>query len=349
MNVQVFKQYSHQGLCRAIDVYNYPWDYPSLTRILGYRFLFQWKHKEPVLIPKHEKVVESIKRMVLDNIDKSDPESRSVLMDIVDILLEFDKPTGEELLYYLRQAKLTANNFGATKDGTTCTIYSDSQSAHTPSLGKSVHKVVKYLCQNYMPSFDPPESKIEYIDNLENKLKLWLPGKEQLVAEVLLRIFCDNANFGGSGVKGANDGFQADQVLLSLWNWIHKNREHTKALCVRLTEELLEMHRYCSTRLVSGLVNVMQGFTDEEGLQVKMGDREQCKAVVYTYITKAVQQCEDEAVMEGFIDHNKAFVRFITNTVNKKRVDWIREYGDDFGDLINSVVNEYTGQNIFVE
>jgi hypothetical protein len=348
MNVQVFKVYSHQGLCRAIDVYNYPWDFPSITRILGYRFLFQWKHKEPVLIPKHEKVVEEIKKMILDNIDKKDTDSKSVLMDLVDILLEFDKPTGEELLHYLQQAKITAHDSGPTTEGVECTVYSDAQSTHTPSLTKSVKAVSQYLCDKYEPDIEP-QDRLSYMNGIESKLKSLLPDKEEIVDDVLLRICCDNAVFGWSSRK--NKSYHADIVLFSIWNWISlpMNGHNATALYQRLTEELLEMHRYCSTRLVSGMINIIQGFTDEEGLQVRIGDREQCKAVVYTYVTKQVQECENDAVMEGLVERNSPFLRFMIKVVNAKRNEWKKEYGDDFAELVSSVVNEYAGQSIFAE
>ena len=340
MNVQIFKTYTHQGLCRALDVFNHPFEYPSLTRILGYRFLFQWKHKETRLIPAHDKVVAEIKQMVLDNMHREDPESKSVLMDLVDILLEFSKKDGDELLEYLQQSKITANDAGPKEEGTECTIYSDSQSAHNKSLTDSVKKVVEYLCGKYQPKFPRPEDKQEFLAGIENKLNLLLPDSEKLVDEVLNRIYCDNANF---------NGYQADIVLFSLWNWVNqeKQRKFAPALYQRVAEEIQEMHRYCSTRLVSGLVNVMQGFTDDINLQLRMSDREQCKAVVYTYITKSVQECTDEKVLEGFTQRNRAFVQFMIYLINNKRKEWEKEYGKDFTDQINSVVNEYADQTIF--
>lgn len=42
MNVQVLKAYTQQGLYREVDIFNHPWEYPDLTRILGFRFLLQW-------------------------------------------------------------------------------------------------------------------------------------------------------------------------------------------------------------------------------------------------------------------------------------------------------------------
>lgn len=341
MNVQIFKTFTTQGLYRSIDVFNYPFDYPSLTRILGYRFLFQWKHREPKMIPPHDALVATIKQMVLDNMYKEDTDSKSVLMDLVDILLEFSRKDGDELLEYLQQAKITANNVGPTEDGTECTIYSDSQSVHNQSINNSIKHVVTYLCKNYQPNFPPdPKIKIAFQADIESKLKQLLSDKNDLVDDVLTRIYSDNAVFGG---------YQADIVLYSLWNWIgnENQKEYASALYDRVAEEINEMHRYCSTRLVSGLVNVMQGFTDDINLHIKMSNHEQCKAVVYTYINKMVQECSDERVLEGFSERNSAFIRFMVHIVNNKRSDWTDEYGPDFADQVSSVVNDYAAQTIF--
>ena len=167
MNIQLFKNYSHQGLCRAVDVFNLPDNYPHLTRILSYRFLFQHHEKDRRLAPKPEKIVESIKKMVKEN----KREKPSVLMELVDILLEFSKKDGDELLDYLRTTQLTAvKNAPPKTNGPKGTIYADSQSVHNSAITNTIKKVAAYLCLNFQPLFSRESDKEELKNAIKTKL-----------------------------------------------------------------------------------------------------------------------------------------------------------------------------------
>jgi hypothetical protein len=103
MDIQIMKVYTHQGLCRAIDVYNFPDDFPEITKILAYKFLFQHNHKDKRLAPSHKQLVESIKKYVKNSINKGNDR---VLLDLVDVLLEYSKKDGNDLLKYIREHQI---------------------------------------------------------------------------------------------------------------------------------------------------------------------------------------------------------------------------------------------------
>lgn len=342
MNQQLLKYYSGQGLCRSLDVFNYPEDHLPLTRILAYRFLFQHKDKEPTIIPSNEELLTSVKQMIIEYLHISDKVS--ILMEIVDILLEFSKPDGEELLTYLQKTKLVANNNCAIKDGTKDTIYSDSQSAHNKSLNESLRKVAKYLCENYCPNIrlDDPKIRDEIVNDIKEDLIRSLPNNTKLVDEVFKRIACDNAVYGNfNGIP-----INVDIVLFSLWNWVRIHGK-TNELRKRVAEEICEMHNYCSSRILAGLINSIQGFTEDENLSLTISIDEQCKAVVYTYLDKKLQQCEDEAVIDGMLEKNKIFINYMVRAINEKRIEWMKTYGEEFSSKISKVANEYTKIRIF--
>ncbi len=335
MNLQIFRNYSQQGLYRSLDVFNYPNDFPLSTRILGYRFLLQHRKKEPRIIPPLLTLVESMKKIVIEFIHSKNEKNKPSIMDIVDILLEFSPNDGDELLKYLQKTKLTANNFGPTKEGVDRTIYSDSQNTHNKSLADSTKKIVKYICDKYLPKFNTPIEKNAYILDIESTLKKVVGNKNsQVVDQVLDKMLNDNAKF---------EGYNADDVLLSVFNWISltSNQEIYK----RLGEEILEMYNYCSSRIVAGLINSIQGFTNDVNLILKMSVKDQCQAVVYIFLTKIIK--ENKEHLDGLLDKNTGFLRYVENMINNKRLIWMKEYGQEFSSHINSTVNEYLDHSLF--
>ena len=334
MNVQIFKTYSHQGLCRAIDVFNWPDSYPHVTRVLGYRFLFQHKDKDKRMSPTHNQIVSSINKMVKENNNR---ENASVLMELVDVLLEFSKKDGEELLSYLRRSQIQAKPAPPKTNGPKGTIYADSQSVHNTAITGPIKRIAKYLCINFRPTFINNEER-ELRESIKNKLETnhIFVGNKKILEEVLNRIFIDNALF---------EGYNVEIVLYSLWNWISK--QGNDELYNRVAEELFEMHKYCSTRILSGLINSIQGFTTDDNLTIKMSSEEQSKTVIYSYLEKKLKECEDEKVLDGIYEKDKYFLDFITHIVENKREEWKKEYGDDFASHINLHVNLYTQTILF--
>jgi len=330
MNIQIFKNYTHQGLCRAIDIFNFPSDYTNTTRILSYRFLLTYGHKDRRLVPKQSHIIDSIKKMVMQN----NNINNSVLMELVDILLEFSKKDGEDLLNYLRRTQLQVKPTPPKTNGPKGTIYADSQSVHNSAITQPIKKVAKYLCQKYGQNLDPRILKTEIANKLE--LNPVFIHNKYILEEVLKRIYVDNAIF---------EGFRADTILFSLWNWIsiQKNDE----LYTRIAEEIFEMHKHCSTRILSGLINTIQGFTDDPNLTVYMSNEEQYKSIIYAYLDKVLKECNNEKVLDGILDKDINFIDFIKEHIQLKREEWKAEYGNDFETFINKYTNLYTQINIF--
>jgi hypothetical protein len=103
--------------------------------------------KDRRLAPSRSQIVNSIKKMVTDN-RHSEP---SVLMELVDVLLEYSKKDGEELLSYLRRTQLQAKPAPPKTNGPKGTIYADSQSVHNSSITGTIKQVAKYLCTKFRP------------------------------------------------------------------------------------------------------------------------------------------------------------------------------------------------------
>jgi hypothetical protein len=355
MDVQLLKNFTHQGLAHAISLFRFPEECASKKlRMLGFRFLLQYRHMDTKLAPSKEQIIKQIKQMVDDHYAKGTMEANGVLMELVDILNDYSPTDGAELMAYLREQRLTANNVGAgTHDtGPECTVYGDSQSTHNQAISDSVRNAAKYLVTNFSRKFpNTAEGKKDYINYKQSMRDFLIQQYGEKFEPVVDRIWIDNSIH-------VTVGHTVDEVLLALLNWMdieakryskdpdkrEKNIKFpVKEVLKRLGEELMEMENYCSSRLLSGVINSIQGYTDgDTNLELRISDREQVKSVVYNHLNKAIQDSGDEKLLEEMVDEGDRFVTFVKNEVAKNIDKWYEEYGDDFIAHVMSVVNEYT-------
>lgn len=230
---------------------------------------------------------------------------------------------------------------------TTRTVYNDSQNVHDSAINKSVIKVLTTLFNMYKNRIDifttvdeNNSYKDEVIDNICQILVNEFPNKSDNITYVVediknnISIFGDNISL--------QDGF------IAVWLWINdKDAEDSKVLKGRLIEEIVEMKNYCTTGKLARLMNTIQGFSDDENLCIRISDSSQCKSVVSTYLGKCLQNCEDEKVTEGILDHNDDYKKYIRLKISEKIVEWKKEYGQEMIKNIASYVNTYCGTTIF--
>jgi hypothetical protein len=334
MNIQIFGSYSQQGLYRAIDVFNFPETFPTLTRILSYKYLFQYHERDRRIAPNRQKIINTIKEIVKKNRDNP-----SYLMELVDILLEYSKKDGDELLNYLRTTQQRATRVEPVKtNGPKGTIYADSQSVHNSSITQTIKTAAKNLCDKYYSPYMGDTEKNKVKEDIRKRLlsHALFCAKEEVLDTVLTRIYSDITKF---------EGYRAGAVLFSIWNWI--GTQGNDELYNRMAEEVFEMHKYCATRILSGLINIIQGFTDDDKFLIKMNLEEQCKSVVYAYLDKKLKECKDERVIDGMYEKDQVFLDFVIEVIDVKREEWETEYGEDFTKYLSANVNKYVQVNIF--
>ena len=137
-----------------------------------------------------------------------------------------------------------------------------------------------------------------------------------------------------------------EQLFKALWFWILEH-EHANELELRLMEELGEMRGYCTTGHLARLMSVIQGFTDDENLQIRITNKEQCNSVIRHYLTKKLQECKDEDVLDGMVDGNDEYKQFIRLKVSEKIAEWEDDYGNDFLQNIAKIVNDFARTEVF--
>jgi len=342
MECQLANYYTKNGLERAIDIYNFPQDYSYRTRTIGIRYLFLYRNnyrKSPSVF-QIEKQSSELFSYLLYNRNEA-----SILLELMDIMLEHSPTKGNEMLQQIRQRDIIPEQIEEkieekiihdvirlklkiTDKKIKNTVYGDNQNVHNTKINKTVkicaQEIYKLaLIHGPLPNWDIIRKEVDKI----------FPGNDK----VLDRINRDVATY--------NIDLNLVTIFLSVWVWIN-HHEHKEELLLRLKQEFLEMAGYCSTGFLSRLLNIIQGFSDNEKLQIRISDKDQCSSVVKSYINKLLQDSPD--MLDLMIDQKQDFVDFITIKINEKRDEWENEYGAEFNQHINEVVNKHTLIKIFL-
>jgi len=202
------------------------------------------------------------------------------------------------------------------------TVYEDTQNVHDSKINKSVkkcavrvHKLA--LERGTLPSFKYIKNRIEGLFGPCDK--------------VFNRIHTDNATYG--------IGITLETIFISICVWIFNHKSQDELL-MRLWQEFKEMEGYCSTGHLSRLVNIIQGFSDDEELEIRISDNAQYKARVNTYLNKLLG--EDEKMLEEMMNKSDIFMEFVKEKIKTKIEEekWNK-------DKVWDVVNYYTQMEIY--
>ena len=358
MNVNL-SFFSMNGLGFAITVFNFPEDYKYRpdVRVKALRYLFNHRKKYPNT-PSIE-LLRTRGRELFDELRESN--NLECLREIADVMLEFgtieqkqnflnDLTTIEEkqeykvLLNNNNPGNLVLNPSFKTKN---VSVYHDRQNVHDTFINKSVIKALKYLYEQYKINIildQTDESKkydykVSLADNIQDYMIKQYTIKKQLIEESFQYILTSTAVYGDEEISLLD-------CFLCLWFWIseHKNK---KDLENRLLEEFQEMKGQCSTGHLSRLINVIQGFTDDENLTIRISNKEQIKSAVTFYLNKKLQECTDEKVLDEMIDMGENYIKFIRKCVSEKILDWKKDYGQDSLTTISTIVNNFCKAQVF--
>jgi hypothetical protein len=323
MQQQLLQKYSLQGLVHAVNIYNFPQDYPNINhRILSIRYLLMYHKECPRMCPKKQDILQYAETLFNNNIHNRD------VNEIADIVNEYGN--NDRLLNRLRQYEQPKN--------VTKTVYNDSQNVHNSTINQSVIKITKNLFLKYNKKFENKEDV--FMDNIKNSLIEKFPEDLEIILESIEYI---KKNFATFGIN-----ITLQQVFISLWLWISEDK-HIEQLQIRLIEELKDMKGQCTTGHLSRLINVIQGFTDDEKLLIKISDKDQINSVVRQYLNKCLIDCKDEKVIEGMLEYNNDFVIFVKLKIKEKLPEWIKNYGIEILTMIPDVVNNFVGKVILTK
>ena len=352
MNTQLSQWYSHQGMATALTIYKFPEEYkyrPSL-RVLALRYIFQHRLVSKWPCPSIQELVEKATLMFDDFAVQNDTENLYEIADIIGT----HSPNNRNIFLQrirnienpapLREALLPREAKNSKK-----TVYDDSQNVHNSKINQSVLKVAEFLYKKYenvvnlndknISKEENARYKANIIENIRCALIAKYPDKRTLINNSTRYIQESVALFGVHQIS-LIDSF------ISLWLFI-TDHEHITELESRLLDELKEMNGLCTTGHIARLMNVIQGFTSDENLCIRISDTDQCNAVIKTYLTSVLAKCEDEKVTDGMTNGGDEYVAFLRLKVAEKLLSWEKEYGKEMLDNIAILVNNFAGTDVF--
>jgi hypothetical protein len=251
-------------------------------------------------------------------------------MEIADIFLLNNRTTrGLEMLDILRRLEYNlildandANNAALYKR--VLTVYSDSQNVHDTNVNDSVLKACVHLME-----IEPPNSFDT--ETVRQILKEISPEHNDIIDTVLERIEIDTSSFTWN-----NNRFGLYDVFSSLWSYIRKHSSFSE-LCTRLIEEMSAMVKYCTTGHVSRFINTIQGYTEDEKLQVRITQEQQIRAVVVHYLDTVITNATEDVTDAMIGDDKTAFYEFIVDKMNNRIPQLLEDYGEIQESIINTV------------
>lgn len=262
-----------------------------------------------------------------------------IKMEIADIFLLNNKTErGNEMLNIIRRRERTNINTEQK------TIYDDSQNVHNTKINESVLKVSCNLIEIYGETeFKEIKENGEIKLEIQKELTDLFPQQTSIIKNVLERVQIDTSRF-----KYKKNFFSLYIVVANLWIFI-KRHKLSEDLKIRLIEEMIDMERYCSTGHLSRFVNVIQGFTDNENLCVRISDEAQIKCVVSNILEKILLNAPDNVLDDMIEKEQGVFIDYVIARINKKIPELLIEYGDVKEHILTSVINYTKNKNITLE
>ena len=333
MLCQLGNTYSYNGLMRAIDIYNFHLGNSYYLICLSYRYILQYgfNYKKS---PLRTDVFKNIHTYFITLITKNKtPEIAETLAELTDIMLEFNPLLGREMLSALRnyniiipetkiQQPLPINEQIKIKS-----VYEDSQNVHNSTINQNVKN-----CALYLHKISTSDQKLpDFIS-----VKTHFESLFGFYPKVFKRIETDNATY--------NIGINLQTIFLCVWVWINKHPSQDELL-IRMNQEFTEMEGYCSTGFLSRLINIIQGYTEDENLIIKISNYDQHKAVIKHYLDTILS--ENPNMLDEMLDKTKTFISFILKNIDKNIDKWKLDYGIELELNMKKIINDYTNIQIF--
>ena len=337
MEVALGPYYSINGMGLAITILKFPEDYrsrPIMLRIRALRYAFSHRRKYRGVS------VDFLSNAAISIFEECKTQNNlEGMREITDVIRTMDM-------------KEPLPNVARIQPVSSKTVYSDSQNVHDSNINKSVIKTLENLFDKYKHLFTLNEingrstddkQKFEYKSSVLNEIREILvvkfPDKKDLINSSIEYIIKSTAIFGERELSMV-DG------LISIWYWICDHKDHVE-LEKRLLEELKEMKGMCTTGHIARLMNIIQGFTEDENLTIRISNDAQCFAVIKQYLNNQLQNCSDEDVIAEMTDGGENYVRFIRKSVSSKLLEWKQDYGSAMLPSIAKLVNDFACAKVF--
>lgn len=370
------RMYCGRGTSVALDTYNFPEDFVNRfdIQIKGLQYLLShWRLIPYNNVPTKEQLITRAVNMFERSVRENNVEAIREIGDIIqmhgtpeqnrqiidrmrELDIEIEAREVKEQIPHRNYDPIPEikNNRPIIRDNVK-PLFNDSQSVHNNDINTSVLNAASWLVSNTEEINIPRrlgETEDDYIRRvLEYKDNICKGISNTLVKlephrEAIIRTACEYIR---TSVGGFGRNITLFDTFLAVWLWIEKQtKEYQEELMKRLCEEMQGMKGMCSTGHLARLINVLQGFTDNPNLAIRISDREQCKNVVVSYLTRCLQNSTDEKVQDGMLDHNEEYIKFLRLKVAERILEWKKDY-EGILVYLPDIVNNFAGIKVFTE
>jgi hypothetical protein len=198
-------------------------------------------------------------------------------------------------------------------------IYTNTQNAHNESITESVMSIIRTLITAKMVLATQYQKENRDIDTFTGKA-LHIKTEQnsgdifEKILELSVNLDEERKNkiisvFNFILIYPAKyEGINLIDVLCLVWNKIcDQPIEIKKELEQRLLQELYDMDNTCGSGMVTRIINILSGYIQEEGLQIKMNIKDQVRANIFGRLQanmRMLPQKNQEDILEEISNDN---------------------------------------------
>lgn len=298
---------------RACDTFTHPQDFPRKACIAGIRTLLHTKTARQYLhnlCPSRDQLQERLQQILNECILNSEYVHYN---EIYDIAIQHNMTLAQLEInpQHLEQPQHRAK---PKKPLTLALIAGDKQNVHNTYINKNVKRVAKQLVHDF-PAVRTYTNPLLNIATNKNELK------------IIKNIIKSTVTFGID--------ITLLQLLQAVYLWIQSQAKDIRPeLFTRLREEINDMTNVCSTGHMARLVNVVQGFCDQQY------DLSQYKDI-YVNIKHALNEFIQTVSPEDLLDKTDIFIESRTTFLTKRLTEWRVSYPDEYEQIKTYVKNYF--------
>lgn len=309
---------------RALDTYTHPTQFTLLQCVQGIGVLLEHNSFRKIFRhhPSREDLQERIQNLLIQARAEQDQQCIREIYDIryrTNIVLPVLPDQNHELYAQPRRRK-------TTEKFTLENIASDKENVHNSAINNSVKEVVQNICSDY-------PCRTDLLESIRTKLstrKSWRPENNETL------------NFIRKNPSSFGINCTLRDILYSIFLWITSHRgEQREELLNRLNEELVDMHKMCSTGHMARLVNVLQGYTTNQRYIIGIDIPKEIRKDVFTTLTDSLKNAPED-VIDGIVDKTPEYLEYIDKTSKENRVKWVERFGEEYAEYIDTCVQEFT-------
>lgn len=301
---------------RALDIYNFPGNNSILHQIQSIRILFENRYIRYHLryIPSDEALKDRLRHLYFtffstNNIHREQLTINEMMDTAIFMKVNLENipdQAREYERYHRPTPKLLPNNNSLYQ------ISSDKQNVHNSKINENVKIIAINICKKELLQ----SPKLEIIKDILAAKPSW----KNSINKSWEFISKNNSTFG--------IGYTLSDILRSVFSFIQK-REEKEELIDILNDELIEMVDKCSTGCMARMVNVIQGFCEDESLQLRIDNKKGLFTKILMDAPENIQENvteTDQTLVREYLFTNSVILNDFKDIETGQLLEYINDY-----------------------